>query len=112
MTPGERIKSCLRELEQTQDWLARESGIARERVNKIVNDKAGLGPNNAGKLARVLDLPVSELLERGDLRPSEAENLRAVVEELAARLAAVAKSQKRIETLLRSGPPRRRRETR
>lgn len=90
--------------------LARESGVARESVSKILNYKRGLGYEVAAKLARPLGLEPSELVPPKSERVTLETLLRRLDEErdgaekgrraLARSLAAIHADLRRIEARL------------
>jgi len=66
--PGQLVADVLRDYKLTQQAFADRLGIARHRLNEIVNGKRSITPDTALRLARVLSTsPVVWLREQAQL---------------------------------------------
>ena len=78
VTQGAHIRALLEGRGWSIAQLARETGIARESLSRIINDREGLGPERGEKVAAVLGLPLEDvLLERPTLFSGLSEAARA-----------------------------------
>lgn len=62
MTQGEHLKALIKRKKTNITQLAAKSSVPRETISKIANDKQGLGPDVAPKLARALRVSLNELV--------------------------------------------------
>lgn len=82
VTQGAHIRALLEGRGWSIAQLARETGIARESLSRIINDREGLGPERGEKVAAVLGLPLEDVLLERPTQPVDEVQL-ARIENLA-----------------------------
>lgn len=62
MTQGEQLKALVQRKKTNLTQLAKKSGVPRETLSRIANDKQSLGADVAGKIASALGVRTTELV--------------------------------------------------
>ena len=60
---GQKIEMMLAEKDMTQALLAEKSGLSRQSINVIIR-RGTCVPKNAGKIAKGLGVPVSDIIAK------------------------------------------------
>jgi transcriptional regulator with XRE-family HTH domain len=56
------IKTCRKKREMTQHELAEKLGVSRSYISQIETDRRGISVRTAKKIARILEVPLNELV--------------------------------------------------
>lgn len=61
-----KVRAWLREQERSQEWLAGELGVSKAAVGHWLTGERGITLEHAKRLASMIGIPLSEVLESSD----------------------------------------------
>lgn len=80
MEIGDRINKLLTDLEKSQSWLARQTGIDQSAISRVVSGKQRLFADQLGAIADAFKVSADEILGRKTIPPAIPGDMQTVLD--------------------------------